>query len=74
MKKVYEIEIDCPMCAQKVEKHLNKQENIKSATIDYSTKRVFLDFHKEIELNDLNKIIKDSLSYNWIEINGEKEE
>lgn len=59
MKKVYEIEIDCPMCAQKVEKHLNKQENIKSATIDYSTKRVFLDFHKEIELNDLNKIIKE---------------
>lgn len=35
MKKSYKIEVDCPVCAQKMEDAANKTPGVKSATVNF---------------------------------------
>ena len=44
MKKSFKVEgIDCPNCAAKLEKHLNKIEGITKATVNFTTERMSIE-------------------------------
>lgn len=59
-KIVYHISgFDCPNCAAKVERFLNKQENISSATIDFTNERMYISYRDEpLELESIKELIK----------------
>lgn len=60
-KVVYHISgFDCPNCAAKVERYLNKQENIQSATIDFANERMYVNYLNEpLQTEELINVIKE---------------
>lgn len=60
-KVIYHISgFDCPNCAAKVERFLNKQENIQNATIDFQNERLYLTYRDEaLQTEDLIRLIKE---------------
>ena len=44
MKKVYKIEVDCASCANKMETAANKVEGVKSATVNFMTLKMNVEF------------------------------
>ncbi len=62
MKKiVYHISgFDCPNCAAKVERYLNKDENINEATLDFANDRLYINYREEpYTLDELKNKIKE---------------
>lgn len=55
MKKVFKIEVDCAVCAGKVEEAVKKMEGIKSCSVNFITQKM------TIEADDIDSIIKDVL-------------
>lgn len=53
MKKVFNIDVDCPVCAQKCEDAINKMENVKSCKVNFITKKMI------IEADDIDNVMKD---------------
>ena len=41
-KYTYNISIDCPNCAKKVERELQKDNRIESATLDFNNKKLYV--------------------------------
>lgn len=60
-EKVYSIVgFDCANCAKKTENHLNKDENIESAVIDFATDRLHIVYkNKPYSIKELKKIIQE---------------
>ena len=47
-KVIYHISgFDCPNCAAKVERFLNKEEYIQNATIDFTNERMYITYKDE---------------------------
>ena len=44
MKKTYKIEVDCANCANKMETAANKTEGVKSATVNFMTQKMIVEF------------------------------
>ena len=61
MKKSYEIKgFDCAHCAAKTENHLNKNEYIEEAVIDFAQDRLHLTFKdRELSIDEIKAIIKE---------------
>ena len=59
-KVIYHISgFDCPNCAAKVERFLNKEEYIQSATIDFTNERMYITYRDEpIDVEQLKETIK----------------
>ena len=59
-KVIYHISgFDCPNCAAKVERFLNKEECIQNATIDFTNERMYITYRDEAkEVEELKEIIK----------------
>ena len=59
-KVIYHISgFDCPNCAAKVERFLNKEEYIQSATIDFTNERMYITYREEpLDVNKLKEVIK----------------
>ena len=59
-KVIYHISgFDCPNCAAKVERFLNKEEYIQSATIDFTNERMYLTYKDEpLDVEELKEVIK----------------
>lgn len=59
-KVVYHISgFDCPNCASKVERFLNKEEYIQNATIDFTNERMYITYREEpLEVEKLKEVIK----------------
>ena len=59
-KVIYHISgFDCPNCAAKVERFLNKEEYIQNATIDFTNERMYITYREEpLELEKLKEVIK----------------
>lgn len=55
MKKVFKIEVDCAVCAGKVEEAVKKMEGVKSCSVNFITQKM------TIEADDVDGIIKDVL-------------
>lgn len=60
-KVIYHISgFDCANCAAKVERFLNKQEIIQSASLDFSNERLYLTYRDEpLQTEELMKLIKE---------------
>ena len=60
-KVVYRIcGFDCPNCAAKTERHLNKHESIESASIDFTNERMAITYKsEELTIDDLKCVIKE---------------
>lgn len=43
MKKVYKIEVDCAVCAQKIEDAIKKIEGVKAVQVNFITQKMILD-------------------------------
>ena len=59
-KVIYHISgFDCPNCAAKVERFLNKEEYIQSASIDFTNERMYITYRDESkDVEELKEIIK----------------
>ena len=59
-KVIYHISgFDCPNCAAKVERFLNKEEYIQSATIDFTNERMYITYREEpLQTEELIEVIK----------------
>lgn len=49
MKKVYEIEVDCPNCANKMEEAAKKTEGVKSAVVNFMALKMKVEFEEGAE-------------------------
>ena len=51
---------DCPNCAAKTERHLNKHEKIENASIDFTNERMAITYKsEELTIDDLKCVIKE---------------
>ena len=59
-KVIYHISgFDCPNCAAKVERFLNKEEYIQNATIDFTNERMYITYREEpLDVDKLKEVIK----------------
>ena len=59
-KVIYHISgFDCPNCAAKVERFLNKEEYIQNATIDFTNERMYITYREEpLSVDKLKEVIK----------------
>ncbi len=59
MKKAYKIEVDCANCANKMEQSVQKISGITSASVNFMTQKLFVEFSEDADIPEvLNEIIK----------------
>ena len=56
MKKVYNIEIDCPNCALKCQEAVNKLDFVESCEINFITQKMTIDY--DMSNDNLKKVVK----------------
>lgn len=49
MKKIYNIDVDCPSCANKMEFAAAKVSGINEVSIDFMTLKMIVDFNEEAD-------------------------
>lgn len=57
MKKIYNIEVDCANCANKMEKAANKIDGVASATINFMTLKMSVVFDEGVNEKQIMKNI-----------------
>lgn len=50
MKKTYKIEVDCAVCAGKMEDAVKKLEGVKDATVSFMTQKMKVEFEEGAEV------------------------
>ena len=58
MKKVYKIEVDCAVCAGKVEEAIKKVVGVNSCSVNFMTQKMVIDMDDESILKDVEKAAK----------------
>ena len=58
MKKVYKIEVDCAVCANKIQDAVSKVEGVKSVTVNFLTQKMILDIEDTQYDEVYEKVIK----------------
>ena len=58
MKKIYEIEVDCANCANKMEEAAKKTEGVKDAVVNFMTLKMTVEFE---DGTDEKKVMKEVL-------------
>ena len=58
MKKTYKIDVDCANCANKMETAANNTDGVKSATVNFMTLKMIVEFE---EGQDPKSVMKDIL-------------
>lgn len=53
MKKSYKIEVDCAVCALKMEDAAKNTEGIKNATVNFMTQKLIVDFEDEVKKEEV---------------------
>lgn len=43
MKKVYRIEVDCAVCANKIQEAVKKMDGVNSVTVNFMTQKMIID-------------------------------
>lgn len=49
MKKTYKIEVDCANCANLMERAAHKVDGVRSATVNFMTQKMTVEFHEGSE-------------------------
>lgn len=55
MTKTYKIEVDCANCANLMEKTTRKTPGVASATVNYMTQKMIVEFEDGFEANEVMK-------------------
>ena len=59
MKKTYKIEVDCANCANKMEEATNKTDGVKSATVNFMTLKMKVEFEDGADEKEvMKKVLK----------------
>ena len=58
MKKTYKIEVDCANCANEMEEAAKKTAGVKTATVNFMTQKMIVEFEEE---QDVKAVMKDVL-------------
>ena len=58
MKKIYEIEVDCAVCANKIQDAISKIEGVKSASVNFMTQKMILDIEDSQYEEVYKKVVK----------------
>ena len=58
MKKTYKVEVDCPVCAQKLEDCVSKIDGVESCTVNFLTQKMSINAEKE----EQNRIINEAIA------------
>ena len=58
MTKTYKIEVDCANCANKMEEAAKKTAGVKTATVNFMTQKMIVEFEEE---QDVKAVMKDVL-------------
>ena len=58
MKKVYKIEVDCAVCANKIQDAIGKIEGVKSASVNFMTQKMILDIEDSQYEEVYKKVVK----------------
>ena len=57
MKKTYKIEVDCAHCANKMEDATKKTEGVKSATVNFMTQKMIVEFEDSKDPSEVMKAV-----------------
>ena len=58
MKKVYKIEVDCAICANKIQDAVSKIDGVKSVNVNFMTQKMILDIEDSQYDEVYKKVIK----------------
>ena len=58
MKKVFKIEVDCAVCAGKVEAAIAKMEGVNSVSVNFISQKMTIDCEDSITVKDLLKVAR----------------
>ena len=58
MKKVFKIEVDCAVCAGKIEEAIKKVDGVNSCTVNFMTQKMILDINDDIFDETYKKALK----------------
>ena len=58
MKKVYKIEVDCAVCANKIQDSVSKLEGVNSVSVNFMTQKMILDIDDAQYEEVYKKVIK----------------
>lgn len=60
MKKTYKIEVDCAVCAGKMEEATKKVNGVKDATVSFMTQKMKVEFEDGVDANSvMNDVLKE---------------
>ena len=57
MKKTYKIKVDCANCANKMEDATKKTEGVKSATVNFMTQKMIVEFEDSKDPSEVMKAV-----------------
>lgn len=57
MKKTYKIEVDCAICAGKMEEAAKKTEGVKDAAVSFLTQKMKVEFEDNADVNQTMKAV-----------------
>ena len=61
MKKTYKIEVDCANCANKMEEAAKKTAGVKTATVNFMTQKMIVEFEEGLEPAEvMQSVLKNS--------------
>src|SRR3989344_7404694 len=73
MKKIYKIEgMHCASCAMNIEKSVRKLKNVKSTSVNFAVKKLYVDSDKEINDEEIKKAVSSIGDYKAISDNQEE--
>jgi len=58
MKKTYKIEVDCAVCAGKMEEQAKKTEGIKDAAVSFLTQKMKVEFEEGADISSVMETVK----------------
>ena len=58
MKKVYKIEVDCAVCANKIQDAVSKVEGVNSVTVNFMTQKMIIDIDDASFDETMKKVVK----------------
>ena len=58
MKKAYRIEVDCAVCANKIQDAVSKIDGVKSASVNFMTQKMILDIEDSQYEEVYKKVVK----------------
>ena len=58
MKKVMKIEVDCAVCANKIEEAVKKIEGVNSVNVNFMTQKMIIDINDDIFDSVFKQVVK----------------